>query len=268
MHKAVGVMAIFYLFSYMLEIYSPGIVYGLTPEEKGEELAYKSEENFDNYGDFDADVVMHISDGKGNEVVRSFKLRVQETPGDGDKTLMHFQDPADVKGMSFLILGHKFKFDDTWVYIPDLRRVKRISSQSKGSDFMGSEFVAEDLSRPEPEKFTYNWIGEKPCGELICDLVERYPIEKSSIYSKQVMWIDQDKTRFQQLDHYSKKGEFVKTLKFAGYKLYEGKFWRWDKHIMVNHATGITTISEFKNWTYGVGLKDSMFTVNGLKNIR
>ncbi len=242
--------------------------HGLTSQEKGTELAYKVEENYDYFGNFTSDVAIHISDGKGNEVVRSMKMDVLEAPGDGDKILMRFENPSDVKGTAFLFFSHKSKFDDVWVYIPDIRRVKRISSQTKGSDFMGTEFITEDMVRQEPEKFTYNWIGEKPCGNLMCDLVERFPVEKSSIYSKQVMWLDQDKLRFQKLDYYNKKGEFVKTLNFIGYKLYEGKFWRWDEHHMINHATGEVTRTEFKTWDYSVRLKPRQFTVNGLKNVR
>ncbi len=242
--------------------------FGLTSQEKGTELAYKVEENYDHFVNFTSDVVIHIMDGKGHEVVRSLKMSVLETPGDGDKILMHFESPADVKGTAFLIWGHKFKFDDVWVYIPDIRRVKRISSQTKGSDFMGTEFVTEDLGRPEPEKYTYNWIGEKPCGDLMCDLVERFPVEKSSIYSKQIMWIDQDKLRIQKYDYFSKKGKFVKTLEFLNYKLYDGKFWRWSEHRMTNHLTGEVTRSEFKTWDHSVKLKPRRFTIDGLKNIR
>lgn len=241
---------------------------GLTSQEKGRELAYQVEENYDHFVNFTSDAVIHIMDGKGNEVVRSLKMDVLETPGDGDQILMRFESPADVKGTAFLFKSHKLKFDDVWVYIPDIRRVKRISSQNKGSDFMGTEFISEDMVRPEPEKFTYNWIGEKPCGNLQCDLVERFPIEKSSIYSKQIMWIDQDKFRIQKFDYYNKKGEFTKTLEFLDYKLYEGKFWRWDEHLMTNHVTGEVTRSEFKTWDHSVKFKPSHFTVNGLKNVR
>ena len=242
--------------------------FGLTSQEKGKELAYKVEENFDHFVNFTSEVVIHIMDGKGNEVVRSMKMDVLETPGDGDKILMRFESPADVKGTAFLILGHKFKFDDVWIYLPDIRRVKRISSQTKGSDFMGTEFVTEDMGRPEPEKYTYNWIREESCGNLMCDLVERFPVEKSSIYLKQIMWIDQDKFRIQKFDYFSKKGKFVKTLEFLDYKLHEGKFWRWSEHRMTNHVTGEVTRSEFKTWDHSVRLKSSEFTVNGLQNIR
>lgn len=195
-------------------------------------------------------------------------LKVLVTEENTDKALMQFYHPADVKGMAFLIWTHKDTFDDLWVYIPDRRRVKRISTQTKGSNFMGTEFQTEDLIRAEPEKYTYEYLETKSCGELECYLVNRFPKEKSTIYSRQVLWIDTDHFRFQQIDSYDLSGNHVKTLKFFGYKLYKDRFWRWDRHELTDHRTGEVTVSDFINWRFNIGLKESQFTVNGLQNIR
>ncbi|CAI2718920.1 outer membrane lipoprotein-sorting protein [Nitrospina watsonii] len=239
-----------------------------SPEEKGRAIAFKVEEDFDHYGDTTSDVVLNIKKKNQKTISRKMSLKILVTKENTDKVLMRFHHPADIKGMAFLIWTHKNTFDDLWVYIPDLRRVKRASSQTKGSDFMGTEFQTEDLIRAEPEKYTYRWLEDKPCEKLECYLVNRYPKEKSSIYSRQVLWVDKDEFRIQKIDSYDKKGNLIKTLSFHGYRLYNEEFWRWDVHELTDHRTGEVTLSEFNNWQFNTGLRESRFTVNGLKNIR
>ena len=237
-------------------------------KEKGRAIAFKAEEIFDHYGDMTVDVVMHLKKPNQDVISRKMIMKILQTDEDTDKVIMQFLSPADVKGLAFLMSTHKDKFDDFWIYIPDLRRVKRISSQTKGSEFMGSEFQTEDLIRAEPDKYSYKWLEDKPCGELECHLVDRYPKEKSSIYSRQVIWVDKDHFRFQQIDSYDKSGNLVKTLEYYNYTLHKGKFWRWGEHKLTDHRTGEITRSEFKNWKFNIGLKKNEFTANGLKNIR
>ncbi|CCQ89671.1 conserved hypothetical protein [Nitrospina gracilis 3/211] len=239
-----------------------------SPQETGRAIAFKAEETFDKYNDTTADVAIHIKKKDREIITRMMSMKILATEENTDKVLMQFHHPADVKGMAFLIWTHKDTFDDLWVYIPDLRRVKRISTQTKGSDFMGTEFQTEDLIRTEPEKYTYEYLETKPCGELECYLVNRFPKEKSTIYSRQVMWIDTDHFRFQQIDSYDLSGNHVKTFRFFGYRLYDGKFWRWDRHELTDHRTGEVTVSDFINWRFNNGLRESRFTVNGLQNIR
>ncbi len=241
----------------------------LTPEEKGKALAFKTEEiHFDDYVDALARGEMHLIKPNGKEVVRDFLIKVLVTPGDGEKTITQFLSPADVKGVTLLSVTHKFKFDDIWLYIPDLRRVKRISSQNKGSGVMGSEFVNEDLGRQEPEKFTYRWLEEKPCGDLMCDLIERVPVEKSTIYSKQIMWLDQKRHFYHKFEFYDKQGRFLKTLQMENVNIVDGKYWRWSAHKMTNHLTGEVTHIFFKDWKFNSGINKFEFTVQGLKNSR
>ncbi len=74
---------------------------------------------------------------------------------DGDKSLFVFDEPRDVQGTAFLIHAHREDADDQWLYLPALKRVKRISSANRSGSFMGSEFAYEDMTAQEVEKFTY-----------------------------------------------------------------------------------------------------------------
>ena len=75
-----------------------------------------------------------------------------------------FDEPRDVKGTALLIHAHRESADDQWLYLPALKRVKRISSSNQSGSFMGSEFAYEDMSSPEVEKFTYMYLRDEPVG--------------------------------------------------------------------------------------------------------
>lgn len=119
-----------------------------------------------------------------------------EVDGDGVKSLIQFRSPRDLKGTALLVYGHKAKNDDQWIYMPSLKRVKKIASTNKAGSFVGSEFSFEDLAPPELEKYTYHYMGEESvvllgAGSVNCFKMERFPVDQDSGYSKQVVWIDQ-----------------------------------------------------------------------------
>ena len=91
---------------------------------------------------------------QGQESRRQLRVQVLEVSDDGDKSLFVFDEPRDVQGTAFLIHAHREDADDQWLYLPALKRVKRISSANRSGSFMGSEFAYEDMTAQEVEKFT------------------------------------------------------------------------------------------------------------------
>ncbi|MGH7843643.1 MAG: outer membrane lipoprotein-sorting protein [Candidatus Binatia bacterium] len=240
---------------------------GLTPEEKGRVVAFEMERrNFDGYGDLTFEEEMIVENRYGQKVARQLSVFALEAPGDGEKVLVVFSDPADVRGVAALVHTHKSSPDDMWMYIPRSERVRRVSAENKGGSFMGTDFANEDITHPEPEKFTgYRWLRDEVYKGQKCFVVERSPLEKSSIYTKQVMWIDQDHYRVLKAELYNREQQHEKTLHFLGYKRYLENHWRPSEFRMVNHFTGSTTRLITKDWRFRVGLKDSDFTTNGLR---
>ena len=131
---------------------------------------------------------------------------------DGDKSLSIFDEPADVKGAAMLTYTHGLEPDDQWLYLPALKRIKRISSRNKSGPFMGSTFAFEDLGSQEVEKYSYNYLREEACGEGSCHVVERFPEYKHSGYTRQVVWIDTEGFRMLKAEFYDRKKALLKTL--------------------------------------------------------
>ena len=136
--------------------------YSSDPVKKGLEIATEMDAQDKGFVDQKADMVMILRDQRGKEASREIKTSTLEVKGDGDKSLITFNQPRTVKGTKFLSFTHKKGDDDQWLYLPKLKRVKRISSSNKDGSFMGSEFAYEDISSQEIEKYTYKYLKEIP----------------------------------------------------------------------------------------------------------
>jgi outer membrane lipoprotein-sorting protein len=240
-----------------------------TPEEKGLEIAREADARDAGFGDFTASMVMTLKNRHGQESIRQIRVKTLEVEGDGDKSMSIFDNPRDVKGTAFLTYTHKTGDDDQWLYLPALKRVKRISSRNKSGSFMGSEFSYEDIASQEVEKYTYKWIRDEVIDGKDCFVVELYPVDKkNSGYSRQVNWIDKEEYRVWKVEYFDRKNAHLKTLTISGHEKYLKRFWRASKMHIVNHQNGKGTVLEFADYRFGLGFKDSDFSKNSLKRAR
>jgi outer membrane lipoprotein-sorting protein len=194
----------------------------------------------------------------------SFRSLERRADTDGDKSLIVFNTPKDVKDTALLTFNHIKGNDDQWIYLPALKRVKRIASANKSGPFMGSEFAYEDFAAAEVEKFTYRWLRDEPCGTLTCTVIERVPAYDNSGYSRQMVWLDKGELRALKVDYYDQRNQLLKTMTAGAWKQYQGRFWRSHDMMMVNHQTGKTTRLTWTTFTFKAGLRDSDFSETAL----
>ena len=247
----------------------PSLVHSATPEEIGLKIATDASANDDGFGNFTASQVMVLRNKQGQESRRQIRVKVLEVDGDGDKSLFVFDEPRDVKGTALLIHAHKESADDQWLYLPALKRVKRISSSNRSGSFMGSEFAYEDMSAQEVEKFTYRYLRDEPCGDVTCTVSERVPVDKkSSGYLRQLVWRDRDELRVWKVQYYDRKDAHLKTLTIGNYEQYLDRYWRAGEMTMVNHLTGKSTVLTWADYQFRTKLKKRDFSKTGLKRAR
>ena len=239
-----------------------------SPEEKGLRLALEASARNEGFGDFTAGLTMVLRDRQGRESVRQMRFKVLEVAGDGDKSLFVFDQPRDVQGTALLTHAHISTPDDQWLYLPALERVKRISATTRSGSFMGSEFSYEDMSSPEVEEYTYSYLRDEPCGELMCTVTEQFPLDEKSGYSRKLIWQDTVELRTWKMELYDRRGSHLKTLTFASYQQYLDRFWRADEQTMVNHLTGASTVLNWTDFEFGTDLDDGEFTQTALRRIR
>jgi len=242
-------------------------------EERGLAIAVEADARGTGYQDSVAELDMTLVNQRGDESRRHLRSMSLEVDDDGDKSLVVFDTPRDVKGTAMLTFTHKTAPDDQWLYLPALKRVKRISSANRSGSFMGSEFAYEDLSSEEVEKYTYRWIRDEPCpGDdypaLTCFVVERYPVDTKSGYTRQAVWIDQQAYRTLRIEYYDRKRSLLKTLSVADFTQYLDRFWRPNAMLMVNHQTGKRTRLVWRTQALQTGLDAGDFTTASLKRVR
>lgn len=241
--------------------------------QQGREIAVESDVRDDGFADSETTLTMVLRNAHGQESVRELRTKTFEMSDKtvGDKSLTIFDKPRDVKGTAFLTHSKILDPDNQWIYLPDLGRVKRISSKNKSGPFMGSEFAYEDLSSQEVDKYSYTYIGQEICpndATLQCVKVERVPAYKYSGYTKQIGWMDVAEFRPQQIEFYDRKKELLKTLTYKEYKQYLGKYWRAHRMEMVNHQTGKETDLIYSEYAFKTGMKENQFVKSRLKNVR
>ena len=236
--------------------------------EKGLAIATEAERRDEGFGDTSATLQMILRNRHGDETTRQIRSRTLEVADDGDKSLIIFDDPADVKGTAFLSFSHKTGDDDQWLYLPALKRVKRISSSTKSGPFMGSEFAYEDMSSQEVEKYTYRYLRDESFDGRDHFVIERFPVDKKSGYRRSIVWLDTAEYRAWKVEFYDRKDALLKTLTAQDFETYAGKHWRARQLQMVNHQTGKSTTLLFDDWIFGNGYSDADFNRNSLAKAR
>lgn len=241
-----------------------------TPEEKGWRIAARSDRSDRGFVSSKVSLEMVLRNKAGKEARRELTIHTLEVQDEarGDLTLVVFDSPRDIAGTGLLSHTKILDPDDQWLYLPSLKRVKRISSVNKSGPFVGSELAFEDFTALELEKFSYKHLGEEPCGELTCDVVERLPRYEHSGYSRQKAWIDQETYQVRKVEFYDRKKDLLKTMVLDAYRNYEGGYWRAHELAMVNHITGKSTDLRYSDYTFGQEVDEADFSTNALQRLR
>jgi outer membrane lipoprotein-sorting protein len=246
-----------------------------TPEEKGLAIAREAQKRNEGWVDSKVELKMILENKQGEKSERNMRLRALEviSDTDGDKSLTYFSSPADVQGTALLSFTHFKTPDDQWLFLPALKRVKRIASANKSGSFVGSEFAFEDLLAQEVERFTYKFLREEACPTdeakaLACFVSERFPTYENSGYTRQVSWVDKKDYQVRKIEFYDRKSEHSKTLMFTGYRQYLGKYWRAHSLAMENHQTAKKTTLSFGNFELNAKVDQSEFDPDALARLR
>ena len=210
-----------------------------------------------------------ISSRGGKKRSRSRVLRsIEKKYEDGvfkTKSLLVFSQPREVKGTAFLNWDRiDGKGDDQWLYLPALKKVKRIRATEKSRSFQGSDFSYEDLSVRELDSDKYELIGEESINGIKCYKVNAMPIETETQYSSRIVWVDQQNFLMKKVEFYDKKNNRFKVLDIPNH-VKNGEYWTAIKMTMHNMKKAHSTELEVLKVNYDQGLKDNIFTESYLK---
>lgn len=239
-----------------------------TAEQRGLAIAQEQKERDTGWGDTESKLLMILRNAQGRESTRRMRTLALEVQDDGDRALTIFDEPADVRGSAFLTHTHTQVEDDQWLYLPSLRRTRRIATRNKSGPFMGSEFAYEDMASFELEKFKFRYLREEEVNGEMSYVIERLPTDEFSGYSKTIAWVDQEHYRLQKVEFYDKKQSLLKTLIATDYQLFMDKYWRPMLLRMENHQTGKSTDIVVEELQFNLGRTTADFDVNVLDRLR
>jgi outer membrane lipoprotein-sorting protein len=236
--------------------------------KQGREIAERADSRDSGYRDSVADVEMLIRTRSGKETRRELSISVLEGRSGGDKTLVRFFSPPDVRGTALLTHAKPGGSDEQWIYLPALRRTKRIPSNNRSAAFMGSEFSYEDFASREVGDYRYKYLRDDKIGGLDAYVVERVPTYPDGGYARQEVWFDKAEYRTLKVEFWDQKNRPFKTLTLEGYRKYLGRFNRPDRMFMQNRQTGDSTLLTWKNYRFRSGLADNDFSLGALRRAR
>lgn len=236
-------------------------------DERGEELARETARRLSGYGQVSARMSITVRDPHGNDRVRMVRYDAAELK-DGERTLLVFEEPKDVRGTALLSAARRGGDDDRWLYLPALNRIKRIAGAARSSAFMGTEFAYEDLTMQDAHRFRHRYLGEETGDSMRLLLVERVPIDPGSQYSRQVVRLDAARLDIVRVDYYDRRGEHLKTLDLAAYQLHRGGISRPGRMTMVNHRSGARTVIEWTHYQFTPDPDPSRFDPARLDRLR
>jgi hypothetical protein len=239
-----------------------------SPQDQGLAIVLEADRRGQGFGDTASTLQMTLRNKRGEETLRRLRSRTLEQADDGDKSLIIFDDPKDIRGTAFLTFSHAQGPDDQWLYLPALKRVKRIAASNQSGPFMGSEFAYEDLGSQEVDKYDYRLLGEETFDDRQHFMVERIPRDPKSGYTRHVIWLDQIEYRTFRVEYHDRKGSLLKTLNISDYQQYLQRYWRPGRMDMVNHQTGKSTTLLWSDYSFGNGFSERDFNRSSLAEIR
>ena len=165
---------------------------------------------------FEATSTLTINDSRGNQRIRKSSMASMSLSDGTEKRIIKFISPAEVRGTGILIFDYPEKSDDMWIYLPALRKTRRIVSREKSKSFMGSEFSNANMTAPGLDDFTYALLGKDLYEDKNCFLVESTPVstelEEVYGYSKSVSWIDENSYLVHQIHYFDFNGKLFKSI--------------------------------------------------------
>jgi len=215
---------------------------------------------------------LKIIDPKGRERVREISMASKLADnGMTEKRIIRFLAPAEVKGTGMLIYDYDAESDDMWIFMPALRKTRRIASGEKNQSFMGSEFSNADLAAPNTGEFSYKIAGSETLDGIDCWKIESFPltetIEDDTGLDKKIMWVGKNDNVCRKTEFYNVDGELSKILTSSDIrKVADGKYMAASMQ-MENVQNGRKSVISMGQMQYNPNIKEEYFTVAYLEKL-
>ncbi|MBI2569968.1 MAG: outer membrane lipoprotein-sorting protein [Candidatus Schekmanbacteria bacterium] len=209
------------------------------------------------------ELTMTLVSNKGSERKRKVVTWRKKLSEELDKTLVRFLSPGDIAGTGLLTIEKEGMDDDQWLYLPALKKTRRISAADRTDSFMGTDFTYEDMSPLKLEEYDYKDKGTEKIEEVVCRVIEMIPStdkrRREGGYARTVSWVDPRQLVARRVDFYDLQNVLSKTLTLAKINKH-GDVYMADQMEMTTLKTGHVTTLLYEKTELDVGLEDDLFT--------
>jgi len=210
---------------------------------------------------------MHLITQGGR--TRTRRLRIEYLKGtDGlDRMLIRFSYPRRMKGTGLLTIERKARSDDQWLYLPSLRRTRRIAADAKTERFVQSDFTYEDLQPEDLDANTYTLLRTETLDDRPCHIIRATPKSPSS-YARRQIAVDAQRWLPLRTLYYDPAGKLLKTQTTADIHKHGDHYWRPDRIEMIDHIRRHTTRFVISARTIDRTIDPGHFTQRHLRSSR
>lgn len=195
------------------------------------------------------DLTMTLINSRGQRRERRSTTLIKLQPNGVDsKYLVRFTEPPDVAGTGLLQIEHSEGDDDLWIYLPALKKARRLVASNKKDSFVGSDFSYGDIAIPRVDLYRHLLRGTEPVDGVPCYVVESTPgfdaVRTNSGYSRKVTWVRTDNFLEARVEYYDLANRLLKTQRVARHEPVASQPGKWFalEREMVNHQTGHRTL--------------------------
>jgi hypothetical protein len=214
-----------------------------------------------------SDATFTLINKEGQQRIRkTFGTTKLEANGIDNMRMVRFLSPPDVKGTVTLLIEHSEKDDDIWVYLPALKKVRRLVSSNKKDSFVGTDFSYEDVIGQKVNEWNHRLVREEVFDSQPCYVIESLPksetIKTNSGYSKRLTWVRKDNFMMIKGETWDTAGQPLKSFHFSDVQLVDSARGKWQamKLEAANLDNGHRTVIQFENFKTNQGVKDEYFT--------
>jgi hydrophobe/amphiphile efflux-3 (HAE3) family protein len=222
--------------------------------------------------DSESDSTFTLTNASGQSRVRKTTGKTKLVTGSTDNMrVVQFNSPADVKGTTTLLIENSKKDDDIWIYLPAMKKVRRLVSSNKKDSFVGTDFSYGDVIGHKVEDWNHKILGEDKVQGRPCYKIESLPasesIKTNSGYSKRVGCIDKENFVGLSGEIFDQSGQLLKKITAENVKVIDEKNKKYQpmKLTAENVQTGHRTEIVFENFKANIGLDGSYFTTRFLE---
>ncbi len=194
--------------------------------------------------------VFKLTNASGQERIRKTSGATKlAADGIANRRVIRFLFPGDVRNTTSLLIENSRGDDEIWIYLPALKKARRLASSNKKGSFFGTDLSYGDVVGHKPQAWKHHWIKAEPCNDQLCDVIESIPIApeiaEESGYSKRLSWVTRKTHLPVKVDMLDAAGAALKTVISSDFKLVDASKGKWQamrieaKNLQTGHSTSI-----------------------------